>query len=590
MGLIPDEIISEIRERTDIVAVVGEHVQLRKAGQNHKGLCPFHDEKTPSFNVNAGKQFFYCFGCQKKGDVFTFVMEYEGKSFAEAARSLAERAGIVIPETEEPEAARRQRSERARLLEINKLACAFFRTTLLDERAGATGRAYLAERGIGAEVSEHFALGYAPAEWRALADHLVEKGVDLTAAARVGLVVPQPRAGGFYDRFRERLVCPVVLPGGEIAGFSGRLLSADSKERAKYINSPESAVYKKSKLLYGLHRARDAFRRTGRAILVEGNFDVISLHQAGFEETVAPLGTALTAEQVGFMRRLTDCVVVAYDGDKAGRAATLKALKTLASADVEVRIADIPADQDPDSLLHEVGAEAVRAIFDRAQPGVEYFAFEVWSKASASSDGRARALEEAADVVRSVRNPTKRDLIVGTLATAMGIDAAVVRRAISTAARSAAPPPSRPEDAQLSPAETARSADPPPREELEIIAILADHPQLMELAEENNVFSLLTDGLLRDMYCAARRGASPLAALPDALSPSIAKHVLAGSYASVKDPAHCLLEAVAGLKRARKRTQLADLQRKAAVAKRRGDVDLERTLVREILTLRRQVD
>ncbi len=590
MGLIPEEIISEIRERTDIVAVVGEHVQLRKSGQNHKGLCPFHDEKTPSFNVNSAKQFFYCFGCQKKGDVFTFVMEYEGKSFAEAARALAERIGVVIPETEEPEIARRQRSERARLLEINKLACAFFRECLLDERIGATGRAYLAKRGIGAEVSEKFSLGYAPPEWRALADHLAGKGIDPTAAVRVGLVVKQPTAGGHYDRFRDRLVCPVVLPGGEIAGFSGRLLATDGKEQAKYINSPESPVYKKSKLLYGLHRARDAFRRTGRAILVEGNFDVISLHQAGFEETVAPLGTALTEEQVGFMRRLTDCVVLAYDGDKAGRAATLKALRTLAAADVEVKIADIPADQDPDSLLRTEGPEALQAIVDRAQPGIEFFAFEVWSKASASSDGRARALDEAAEVVRSVRNPTKRDLIIGTLATAMGIEPTVVRRAIASGHRSDRGSRNSRESTGSAPAVTAHQGGPPPREELEILAILADHPQLMELAEENNVFSLLTDGLLRDMYCAARQGGSPLAALSDALSPSIAKHVLAGSYASVKDPAHCLLEAVAGLKRARKRTQLADLQRQAAVAKRRGDVDRERALVREILTLRRQVD
>ncbi len=604
MGLIPEDVINEIRARTDIVSVIGEHVQLRKAGANHKGLCPFHNEKTPSFNVNGPKGFFYCFGCQKKGDVFTFVMEYEGKSFIEVARQLAERAGVEIPQTEEPEAARRHRSERARMFEANRIATEFYRAQLAGP-AGAAARDYLAGRGINAEISAAFQLGYAPSEWRALGDHLTAKGVDERIATLAGLVIRQPRRGGVYDRFRDRVMCPVIVPGGEIAGFSGRRLSKTDEAGAwpqqglgsnspsaqsagaKYINSPESPVYKKSKLLFGLHRARDAFHKTGRAILVEGNFDVISLHQAGFTETVAALGTALTDEQVGQLRRLVDTVVLVYDGDEAGRAATLKALRALVAADVEARIATLPPGQDPDSVVQSHGAEGFAELVERAQPGVEYFAFEVWAKHSATTEGRSRALGEAAEIVATVQNPTKRDLITGTLASAMGLDVRLVRRAMSApASRESSSRPLKP--VASPPAEKPAPTGPPPVEELEILAILADHPHLMELAEENSVFSLLTDARLRDMYCAARRGQSLVSALVD--DPVITKHVLAGNYVAVKDPAHTLRETVASLVRNRKLRELARLQKQVEVAQRRGDVELERKLVREILTTRRQVD
>lgn len=608
MGLIPDEVIQEIRERADITVVVGQYVELRKAGRNHKGLCPFHHEKTPSFNVSGDKQFFYCFGCQKKGDVFTFVMEFEGKSFLEAAESLAGRFGVTIPERRESPADQRQRSERGRLLEINKLAAEFFRATLLDEHRGLPGRRYLRERGISDETAEAFQLGYAPDDWHALARFLESRSVPAELACKVGLLVRQPRAGGVYDRFRNRLVCPVILPGSEIAGFSARLLDSTSgqaparddgsragqqaaQQAAKYINSPESPVYKKSKLLFGLHRARDAFRRRGRAVLVEGNFDVISLHQAGFEEAVAPLGTALTAEQVEQLRRLSDEVVLLYDGDAAGRAATLKALTTMVATEVKVRIAAMPAGQDPDSLIAGGRVAELGALIDRAQPAFEYFIHEVWSRSAHSADGRAAAMAEAAQVYANIANPTKRDLFTGTLATALRLDIALVRRALSrrdahSEADARGPSPVRP--APATPA-----AAPPPREELELLAILADHPHLMEAADAQDVFSLLTDARLQAIYSAARQG-SPvpyaLSAAPEDIGPLIAKHVLAGTYASVKDPTHCLTEAVGRLRSGRRRTQLALLQRQAEDARRRGDEALERQLVREILTTRRQVD
>src|SRR4051812_1204665 len=297
--MIPDDVITQIRDAADIVAVIGEHVQLRRAGTSFKGLCPFHGERTPSFNVVPAKQFFHCFGCQKHGDVFSFVMELEGKSFVEVAEQLAGRFGITVPRIEESPELRRARGERLAMLELNKIAAAFYREVLADPRRGEPGKSYLARRGVTAETAERFQLGYAPSEWSALADHLKAQRKDLELALRLGLLGPRPRGGGYYDRNRDRLVCPVVVPGGEIAGFSSRLVGApvpapDGGEPPKYINSPESAVYKKGKLLFGLAQAREAMQTQKRAILVEGNFDVITMSQAGFSEVVAPLGTALT--------------------------------------------------------------------------------------------------------------------------------------------------------------------------------------------------------------------------------------------------------------------------------------------------------
>jgi len=593
MGLIPDSVIGEIRDRSDIVAVIGQHVQLRKAGQNHKGLCPFHNENTPSFNVNGTKGFFYCFGCQKKGDVFAFVMEYEGKSFVEAAETLAGRIGVEIPKTEEPEDARRKRNERSQLLRVNKLAAEFFREQLCAGH-GEAGRSYLADRGIGETVAENFLLGLAPDSWSALTDHFNSKRVPMDLAVTLGLVVKRPNSDGFYDRFRGRLMCPVIMPGGEIAGFSGRRLASgdDEKAGAKYINSPESPVYKKSRLLFGLHRSRDSFRKKKRAVLVEGNFDVVSLHQAGFDETIAPLGTALTGEQVDQLRRLADKVVLMYDGDKAGRAATLKALRVLVAADVDVRIVVLPKGEDPDTLVKELGEKKFGDMIERAQGGIQYFAYEVWGKNTGSDHSQAEVLTEAAGLLTAIRNPTKRDFVVGTLAKALNIDPSVVRRSMSRA-RNHKPEQKQPQAAPEAPPRPVAPTTPPNVMELALLAILAEYPQLMETAEENSVFSLLTDDRLRDMYCAARQDRSYLSNpsdWPQELSSLIAAQMLAGEYADVKDPEHCLTEAISTYKRKQQRARLAALRREAQIAKRRGDVELERKLVSEILTTRRQVD
>ncbi len=601
MGLIPEHIIGEIRQRADIVAVIGRHVQLRKSGRNHKGLCPFHQERGPSFNVNPDKGFFYCFGCQKKGDVFTFVMEYEGKSFLEAAEMLAQLTGVTLPERTDDPAARRaqaeRQSERSQLLRVNQAAATFFRQ-MLREPGGAAARDYLAERAVTPEVADRFMLGYAPDEWGALADFLASENIELRAGEAVGLVAPRPRAGGHYDRFRHRLVCPVMQTGGEVAGFSARALPGaktaaaqagqEAQEPAKYINSPESPVYKKSKLLYGLYQARDAIRLKERAILVEGNFDVVSLHQAGFAEAVAPLGTALTEEQVELLRRLTGKVVLFYDGDRAGRAATLKALRILVAAGIQALIAEIPAGEDPDSLARRGGAEALAPVVGRAKTGIHYFIDHVWSTATGSSDEYAKAIREAAELLPAVKDQLGRRHLVDHFAAVMDVSIDRLRDDLRAAYRGrplGQPPPT----SGSSNRNQKNSSSTPSLEEMDLMALLEQHPELFPLAEELDVLSLLTDGGLRDMYSAARGGQPLWTCIPVEISPEIAEHVLSGVKRSIAQPERTLREAVDNLRAARSRVQRESLLREMEQARMRGNEELARELLERAKKLRREL-
>ena len=601
MGLIPEHIIGEIRQRADIVAVIGRHVQLRKSGRNHKGLCPFHQERGPSFNVNPDKGFFYCFGCQKKGDVFTFIMEYEGKSFVEAAEALAELTGVALPERTDDPAERRaqaeRQGERSQLLRINQAAATFFRQ-VLREPAGAAARDYLAERGVTPEVADRFMLGHAPDEWSALAEFLAGEKIDMRGAEVLGLVAARPRAGGYYDRFRHRLVCPVMQTGGEVVGFSARALPGGkspaprdgqpAQEPAKYINSPESPVYKKSKLLYGLYQARDAIRLKERAILVEGNFDVVSLHQVGLAEAIAPLGTALTEEQVELLRRLTGKVVLFYDGDRAGRAATLKALRLLVAAGIQALIAEIPTGEDPDSLARSGGADALAPVVARAKTGINYFIDHVWASATGSSDDYAKAIREAAELLPAVRDQLGRRHLVDHFAAVMDVSIDRLRNDLRAAYRGRPlgqpPPPSGSSNRNQK-----NSSRPPSLDEMDLMALLGQHPELFPLAEELDVLSLLTDDGLRDMYSAARGGQPLWTCIPVEISPEIAEHVLSGVKRSIAQPERTLREAVDNLRAARSKVQRDGLLREMEQARMRGNEELARELFERAKKLRHEL-
>ena len=473
MGLIPHSKVAEIRDRTDIVAVIGEHVQLRRAGVNYLGLCPFHQEKSPSFNVSAAKQFFYCFGCQKSGDVIRFLMEREGRSFADVVRDLAARAGIDIPEDEEESRPERkalrlqQESERLRLLKLNALASKYYQAQLAaSERA----LQYVASRGISDEIRTGFRLGYAPDSWDGLLQVLRQRGVPHELAELGGLLIrregstPLPKGAPpttqtHYDRFRDRVLCPLLLPKTgqqadyDVIAFSGRVLPTEQprpNEGAKYINSPETPLYRKGQNLYGLHVGRDEIRKRRQVVLVEGNFDVLSLHQHGFPNTLAPMGTALTETQVRLLSRLIGedgHVVLMLDGDRAGRAATMKDISllmltasqmadvaALSQRDIDVRVAKLPDGEDPDTLAHRDAAALERCIA-KAQPALDYVIDEVLATAESDSlSGRAKVIGRIAPLLAALRSETLRELYVGRVTSALAVDPKVLWRQMEQSA------------------------------------------------------------------------------------------------------------------------------------------------------------
>ena len=343
-------VLDQLREAADIVAVIGEHLTLRKTGRNYVGLCPFHGEKTPSFNVSREKGTYYCFGCKRGGDAIDFVMEIERVSFAEAVERLADRFGVRLPPAS-PQA-RQRKDEQEHLAEVMEAAQAVFVRHLADDRP----RSFLERRAVSLEVAAEFGLGYAKGEWRALYDELRKRFPERTLIA-AGLVV-EGDEGRVWDRFRERVTIPIRNVRGRIIAFGGRALG---DEKPKYLNSPETSLFSKSQVLFLLDRAARAFASADRAIVVEGYFDCIALHQAGLTETVATLGTALSEQHARELARRVPRVVVCFDGDDAGRQAAVGAVRTLLAASLEVSVLLLPEGQDPDDVVHlRCRAQAVR--------------------------------------------------------------------------------------------------------------------------------------------------------------------------------------------------------------------------------------
>jgi DNA primase len=357
--------VDEVRERTDVVEVISQYVALKRAGKTFKGLCPFHAEQAPSFTVNPEKQLWYCFGCQAGGNVFHFLMKMEGLTFTEAAERLARRAGLQLQRA--PAQAQRQ-SERDLLAKVNVAAARFYREQLRRTQ-GTAARAYLAERGLTEQTVERFGIGLALDEWEALWRHLRSTGHDANAIARSGLVVARAEGEGYYDRFRNRVMFPIIDIQQRVIGFGGRTLGDDP---AKYMNSSESALFVKGRTLYALPQAAQPMQEKERAILVEGYFDCVVAHQYGFTETVATLGTALTADHAAMLRRRTERVYVAFDADSAGAAATIRARPLFDDAGVEVRVVALPRGVDPDSFLRAQGADSFEEALRQAPTMIDW--------------------------------------------------------------------------------------------------------------------------------------------------------------------------------------------------------------------------
>lgn len=423
---VPRETIDAIRENTDIAQVVERFVTLKRAGSSMKGLCPFHSEKTPSFHVIPHKNIFHCFGCGAGGDVFKFLMQLQGLSFIEAIKELAGPAGVVVEERELSQDDRQRLARKASVRGACELAADFFHATLMTRAEGAAARDYLEGRGIDRGTATRFRLGYAPEGWSNLLDHLDRNGVNAQLAVRAGLARVNEQRGSTYDMFRNRLIIPILDDRERPIAFGGRLMEGDGP---KYINSPETEIYDKSRTLYGLSHARAPIQRAERTILVEGYFDVISLAQAGFAEAVATCGTALTPEHCKRIRRLTDRVLVLFDGDAAGTRAADRSLPLLLESGMDARRMDLPGAKDPDEYVQREGAEAFEKRIAAAIPLLEDF---LHRRVSEHGHGDRRAVREALPLLRIVP-PEGRSQATSRAAGILGVDEASLRRALSNA-------------------------------------------------------------------------------------------------------------------------------------------------------------
>lgn len=448
---IDDASVERVRRAADIVAVVGEYVQLKRRGQNYVGLCPFHEEKTPSFNVHATRQFYHCFGCGVGGDVFSFVMEQEKMDFLETIRHLARKFNVEITETANGTGGRRR--EREDIYGVLERAVTLYQR-LLTSSAGVRGRKFLERRGVSTEMEAAFGLGYAPPEWEFLGKRLTREGVRQEMLVKAGLC-SRGKSGGLYDRLRDRLVFPVRDPRGRVIGFGGRDLS-DGEDVPKYINSPESPVYHKGSVLYGLDLARKGLRGKP-ALLVEGYLDVISLYSAGFTTAVAPLGTALTEEQTKLLGRFAADwgVVVLFDGDAAGRAAALRSLLHLVNAGLAVRVATPPPGRDPDDVIREDGPDAMSSIIGGALEVEEFIVRSLVDRYNpAKAVDRGRLITELAGHLLVLTGNVARDMLIDRFADKLGVSNRSLRKDLrrivresrrpSVVSRGSAPVPVKP--------------------------------------------------------------------------------------------------------------------------------------------------
>jgi DNA primase len=499
LPLVSRDKIDDVRERTNIVEVVKRHVELKRAGSGTwKGLCPFHSEKTPSFQVNESRHFFYCFGCRESGDVIGFLEKIEQRPFMEVLQELADAAGVELDtrplSPAERDARRAAESERDRMFRVMEMAAQFFEEQYAGP-AGSAARAYVEKRGISADVAGRFRVGYAPGKWDALSSHLTNKKIPASDLERLGLVGVNER--GRYDFFRDRVMLPVLDRQKRVIGFGGRVLDPEIKDR-KYVNSPDSPLFHKKESLYGLHAALDAIRKREVAVLVEGNFDVLSLHEAGIEEAVAPMGTALTAEQIAILGRMCKTVVVVFDGDAAGQRAAAKVIPMFVEADVDGRLARMPAGVDPDDFVRQNGADAFRRLVDGARPMLDQFIQD--AAAEPTIEGKVSTLERVAELLVKVRNPTKRELYAQQLAGVLRLQPQQVSRALREAAQKG----QRPVNASM--AAAAPAAVPPaalPAEELELMVLLGTFPTLLRTADAARAGELLVHPSLRQLHRAA---------------------------------------------------------------------------------------
>lgn len=422
--MIPEEKVREVAERLSIVEVVSDYLPLRRAGGNFLGLCPFHAEKTPSFNVNPAREIFHCFGCGAGGDAFSFIMKIEGVSFPEAVKLLARKSGIEIEERQLTPEEKKSQDEHSQFLRINDLTTSYYRSILLNGQEGDPARKYLANRSVESDISDAYRLGFAPDRRDGLANHLKNNGVDLDSAGKLGII--RKSDSGWYDLFRNRLIFPIRDARGQVIAFAGRVLDT---ALPKYINSPESPLYHKSSVLFGIDMALPSIRTGSAVIIVEGYFDHLALYRAGVQNVVATCGTALTVTHAGLIKRHAERAYTLFDSDSAGKKATIRSMELFLEQRIPAYVISLPSGDDPDSYLAGHPAEDFIALRDKARPAFEFFVRSLLEETPPDSvDSKVRVIDDIVPRFRKIADSVERDLYEKEICRLLGITVHAFRK------------------------------------------------------------------------------------------------------------------------------------------------------------------
>jgi DNA primase len=611
--VIAQETIDAVRQRVSIVTVIGERLKLERRGQSHVGLCPFHKEKSPSFHVNVERGFFYCFGCKATGNVIGFVQQLDGLTFPEAVRVIAERAGIEIVETGSAIERKQEQEERRRreeLYEANLAAAEFYERCLTQHPLASYAWAELGRRELSrsdptmAAALGAFKVGYAPHGWDELATHLRGAGVSRRAAEAVGLLVQRKSGDGYYDRFRHRLMFAVMDLAGKVIAFSGRALEEPPGERevakdqkpAKYINSPESPIYKKREAVFGLFQARQAVREQDRCVVVEGNFDVVSLHARGIGNVVAPLGTAFTPDQASQIARYSRNAVFVFDGDLAGQKAIAASREPCQQAGLTARAARLPDGTDPDELIRKQGREAVERLLGGAQPLLEYLIDASLRTGFSSDDAQARVakIKEVEELIKAETDPTLRSMAVNfadSVAGRLGITDVRTFRALKAAVASAAQGGPKPRS-ESRPAPAPEQARSPQRIEHiahQVLGAVLEYPELLVDPEVVVALSVaegdLAMALLQVQQLGADLGrlepAAYAARFPESLRELVIQRLAAPEMKELSRGRAVLLENLVKLRRLQQRREQPIVVEELRRAQQSGDLEAQMNLLRQ---------
>jgi DNA primase len=587
--LFPEELISQIRDENDIVEVISSYISLKRGGANYKGLCPFHSEKTPSFMVSPAKQIFHCFGCGEGGDVFSFLMKKENMPFPEAIRTLAERCGRRLPANEGPLEDPVRQKEKKRIFEINGTALTFF----LGNRERSEGAlAYLDRRGVSEAAVAQFQLGYAPDSWDALYKHLRDEGFREAEMERAGLVLPRKRGKGYYDRFRNRIIFPIVDIYDRVLGFGGRVLDESTP---KYLNSPETPVFEKGSNLYGLNVAYEAIRRQDYALLVEGYMDVITAHQQGIKNALATLGTALTQGHLRRLRRYTRNLALFFDSDDAGFKAAERCFDLCVPEGMKIKVGKLAPGEDPDSFLRKSGKKGFSEKMSQAKPIMDFMIHQVMgNRVPEALEGKVDTVARLKPLLAVIPDPIEQELYIKEVASLVGIEPSTLQQGV----RSIGSKTSRRQNEPKGESRSVRTEIPPM--EGKFLGLMLSYPKLIpELRDKVDADDFTHVGL--------RAAVCGLMALPEeslsrnavhnlilATDRNLEEAVARISFEGEKDPSFDLMAEAEGfisrLRLNRLRYEQKELQAKIRSAEEQGDHEAVKALLEQLDMDRKEIE